>query len=76
MDTPLIAVLGGLGKNPAELLVERLEQEGVRVLMDGNVQLAAANGRPFAIVGLQDAFVTKPDFEAAWEGLPDGVQVL
>jgi predicted MPP superfamily phosphohydrolase len=64
------------GPNPAGELAARLEECGVRVLQDDNVRLTAADGRPFALVALRDAYVFEPNFRAAWQGLPAEVPVV
>lgn len=68
---------GAFGQpNPAGQLVARLEAQGVHVLKDRGVRLSGPEGSPFAVVGLRDAFVFNPDFEAAWDGLDEGTPVI
>ncbi|MHC4480999.1 MAG: metallophosphoesterase [Planctomycetota bacterium] len=62
--------------NASEELKARLRKAGVRLIEDGHVSLRARDGQSFALVGLRDAFVFAPDFEAAWDGLPADVPVI
>lgn len=64
------------GENPADELVRRLEAAGVSVLEDASVELTAPDGRRFALVALRDAFVSEPDYEAAWQGVGKDVPVI
>ncbi len=64
------------GDNPTDVLVARIEAEGVRVLKDEHAVLETGDGSRFAVVGLQDAFMTTPDFEGAWAGLPEQMPAI
>jgi len=68
---------GGYGRpNPADRLVQRLQQAGVRVLADEHVVLSAPDGASFALVGLRDVFAFDVDFGSAWRGLPAEVPAI
>jgi hypothetical protein len=64
------------GDNPADDLVARLEAAGVRVLEDSAASVRPPAGRPFAVVGLRDAFVFEPDSEAAWRKVEPDLPVI
>ncbi|MHC5033977.1 MAG: metallophosphoesterase [Planctomycetota bacterium] len=62
--------------NPARELERRLQEAGVRVLRDDNAAFSTADGQEVALVALSDAFLFKPDFEAAWRGLTESTPVI
>ncbi len=56
-------------RNPADRVVEALELAGVTVLCDGHAFVDDNRAGRFALVGLSDAYLSRPDFERAWDGL-------
>jgi predicted MPP superfamily phosphohydrolase len=62
--------------NPVEEVRRRMREQGVQLLEDSHVLLDSPDGARLAVVGLPDAYVFEPDYEAAWRGLPDGVPVI
>ncbi len=59
--------------NPWRSAVKMLEAEGVCVLSDEARMVKLPGGTQAAVVGLRDAFVCEPDYEAAWQGLNHAV---
>jgi len=62
--------------NPVQQLREGLARRGVNVLEDENRLIRCPGGEELAIVGLRDAFVFRPDYEAAWRGVPPGTPTI
>jgi predicted MPP superfamily phosphohydrolase len=58
--------------NPIDELRVGLRDRGVRVLEDESCIVELEGGLTVAIIGLRDAFVFEPDFDAAWRNVPDG----
>jgi len=56
--------------NPVGTLKLALAAGGVRVLEDESCLVDGIGDQPLAIVGLQDAFMAEPDYNAAWSGVP------
>jgi len=65
-----------LRDNPVRQLVEGLTRRGVEVLQDESRLLKGPDGEEFAIVGLRDAFMFRPDYDAAWDGVPQATPTI
>jgi len=63
-------------ENPAGELKEALSAAGVEVLEDRACVLHAPGDRPIAVVGLRDAALFDPDYDAAWRDVPPGACVV
>lgn len=61
---------------PAGELVQRLTEQGVRVIEDANAQLLTGSGERLAVIGLCDVYVFDPDYEAAWDGVPRDIPAV
>jgi predicted MPP superfamily phosphohydrolase len=62
--------------NPVSELIRGLKERGVEVLQDKSRVVSLGGGRRVAVVGLVDAFVYQPQYEAAWKNVPDGLPTI
>jgi predicted MPP superfamily phosphohydrolase len=62
--------------NPAGALKDALAAEGVQVLEDAAHVVHGVGQTGLVIVGLQDAFLSEPDYAGAWAGVPEGMPVV
>jgi len=62
--------------NPVAELIAGLAERGVRVLEDESWVTSLDGGVTLAVVGLRDAFVFEPDYEAAWRAVPEGAATI
>jgi len=63
-------------RNPVGELKKGLRERGVEVLEDESRTIRCPGGAELAIVGLRDAFVFQPDYEAAWREVPRGAPTI
>lgn len=61
--------------NPVEALVQGLKERGVEVLKNES-RIIPCGDEQLAVVGLEDAFVARPDYDAAWRHVPEGMPTI